>query len=142
MLKINSIRPLFNKIVTTCDTYESDETRGGIIVKTRGAIKEYQRVEAIGSTVRDIKVGDIVLINPIRYIVPQHKENRDKSLKGVIGDKLTMGVDFPMVEYGGKKHLLIYDQDIDYIIDGEEVKDEDEQPKSSLILPEDKKIIV
>ena len=140
MLKINSIKPLFNKIVTTCDTYESDKTEGGIIVKTDGTIKEYQRVEAIGSTVRDIKVGDLVLINPKRYIVPQHNEKRDESPKGVIGDELTMGVNFPMVEYGGKRHLLIYDQDIDYIIDGEEVKDE--QPKSSLILPEDKKIIV
>ena len=50
-----------------------------------------------------------------------------------------MGVDFPIVEYGGKKHLLIYDQDIDYIIDGEEV--EDEQTKSSLILPNNKIIV-
>lgn len=140
MLKINSIKPLFNKIVTTCDTYESDKTKGGIIIKTDGTIKEYQRVEAIGSLVRDIKVGDLVLINPKRYIIPQHKEKRDESLKGVISDELTMGVNFPMVEYGGKRHLLIYDQDIDYIIDGEEVKDE--QPKSSLILPEDKKVIV
>lgn len=140
MLKINKIKPLFNRIVTTCDIYENDEKVGGIIIKTKGNIKEYQKVEAIGSTVRDIKVGDLVLINPKRYIVPQHKEKRKESLKGVIGDELTMGVSFPMVEYGGKNHLLIYDQDIDYIIDGEEV--EDEQSKSSLILPKDKKIIV
>ena len=60
MLKINSIKPLFNKIVTTCDTYESDKTEGGIIVKTDGTIKEYQRVEAIGSTVRDIRVNDLM----------------------------------------------------------------------------------
>ena len=140
MLKINSIKPLFNKIVTTCDVYKNDKTTGGIIVKTDGTIKEYQRVEAVGSTVRDVKVGDLVLINPKRYIVPQHKEKRDNSLQGVIGDELTMGVNFPMVEYGGKKHLLIYDQDIDYIIEGEEI--EEEQQKSPLILPEEKKIIV
>lgn len=140
MLKINSIKPLFNKIVTTCEVYKSDKTSGGIIVKTDGTIKEYQRVEAVGSTVRDIKVGDLVLINPKRYIVPQHNEKRDESLKGVIGDELTMGVDFPMVEYGGKRHLIIYDQDIDYIIDGEEV--EEELIKSPLILPKEKKIIV
>lgn len=138
MLKINSIKPLFNKIVTTCDVYEKDKTTGGIIVKTDGTIKEYQRVEAVGSTVRDIKVGDLVLINPKRYIVPKHNEKRNESLKGVISDELTMGVNFPMVEYNGKRHLLIYDQDIDYIINGEEV--EEEQPKSPLILPEEKKI--
>lgn len=140
MLKINSIKPLFNKIVTTCDTYTGNETRNGIIIKTEGTIKEYQTVEAVGSTVRDIKVGDIVLINPKRYIVPEHKEKRDSSMKGVIGDSLSLGVSFPMIEYGDKKHLLIYDQDIDYIIDGEEF--EEEQTKSSLIFPEDKKIIV
>lgn len=140
MLKVNSIKPLFNKIVTTCDTYNNDKTKGGIIIKTDGTIKEYQRVEAVGSTVRDIKVGDLVMINPTRYIVPNHREKRDESLKGVIGDELTLGVNFPIVEYGDKRHLLINDQDIDYIIDGEEI--EDEQPKSPLILPEAKKIIV
>lgn len=141
MLKINSIKPMFNRIVTTCDVYPVNKTQGGIILKTDGTIKEYQRVEAVGSTVsKDIKVGDLVLINPKRYIIPQHREKREESLKGVIGDEITMGVDFPIVEYGGKRHLLIYDQDIDYIIDGEEV--EDEQPNSSLILPDKKKIIV
>lgn len=139
MLKINSIKPLFNKIVTTCDVYEKGKTNGGIIVKTEGTIKEYQRVEAVGSTVRDVKVGDLILINPKRYLVPQHKDKKD-SIRNVIGDELTMGVNFPMVEYGGKRHLLIYDQDIDYIIDGEEVEEEQKTP--SLILPEEKKVIV
>ena len=69
MLKINSIKPLFNKIVTTCDVYEKGKTEGNIIVKTEGTIKEYQRVEAVGSKVRDIKVGDLVLINPKRYAI-------------------------------------------------------------------------
>ena len=127
-------------IITTCDTYKGGKTEGGIIIKTDGTIKEYQRVEAIGPTVRDIKVGDLVLINPKRYIVPQHKDKQDDSIAGVIRDELTMGVSFPIVEYGGNKHLLIYDQDINYIIDGEEV--EEEQPESPLILPEEKKIIV
>ena len=139
MLKINSIKPMFNKIVTTCDVYQMGKTEGGIIIKTDGTIKEYQRVEAVGSTVRDVKVGDLVLINPKRYLVAKHRDKKD-SLRNVNGDELTMGVDFLIVEYGGKKHLLIYNQDIDYIIDGDEV--EDEQPKSSLILPKEKKVIV
>ena len=139
MLKINSIKPLFNKIVTTCDVYEKGKTEGNIIVKTEGTIKEYQRVEAVGSTVRDIKVGDLVLINPKRYVVPNHKDKKDNSIKGVIGDDLTLGVSFPIIEYGGKKHLLIYDQDIDYIIDGEEIK---EDSTSSLVLPREKQVIV
>lgn len=138
MLKIKKIKPLFNKIVTTCDVYQMGKSTGGIIIKTDGTIKEYQRVEAVGSTVRDIKVGDIVMINPKRYLVAKHNDKPD-SVKNVNGDEVTFGVDFPILEYGGKKHLLIYDQDIDYIIDGEEV--EDEQTKSSLILPSNKIIV-
>ena len=138
MLKINKIKPMFNKIVTTCDVYQMGKSTGGIIIKTDGTIKEYQRVEAVGSTVRDIKVGDIVMINPKRYLVAKHNDKPD-SVKNVNGDEVTFSVDFPILEYGGKKHLLIYDQDIDYIIDGEEV--EDEQTKSSLILPNNKIIV-
>lgn len=138
MLKINKIKPVFNKIVTTCDVYQMGKSTGGIIIKTDGTIKEYQRVEAVGSTVRDIKVGDIVMINPKRYLVARHNDKPD-SVKNVNGDEVTFSVDFPILDYGGKKHLLIYDQDIDYIIDGEEV--EDEQTKSSLILPNNKIIV-
>ena len=138
MLKINKIKQVFNKIVTTSDDYQMGKSTGGIIIKTDGTIKEYQRVEAVGSTVRDIKVGDIVMINPKRYLVARHNDKPD-SVKNVNGDEVTFSVDFPILEYGGKKHLLIYDQDIDYIIDGEEV--EDEQTKSSLILPNNKIIV-
>ena len=138
MLKINKIKPVFNKIVTTCDVYEKGKTNGKLIIKTEGTIKEYQRVEAVGNTVTSVKVGDIVMINPKRYLVARHNDKPD-SVKNVNGDEVTFSVDFPILEYGGKKHLLIYDQDIDYIIDGEEV--EDEQTKSSLILPNNKIIV-
>ena len=134
MLKINKIKPVFNKIVTTCDVYQMGKSTGGIIIKTDGTIKEYQRVEAVGSTVRDIKVGDIVMINPKRYLVARHNDKPD-SVKNVNGDEVTFSVDFPILEYGGKKHLLIYDQDIDYIIDGEEVENKKDN-KTNIILPD------
>lgn len=140
MLRINNIKPLFNKIVVSCNLYEEDEVKNGIIINTKGTIKEYQTVEAIGSTVRDIKVGDVVMINPKRYIVPNHQDKHDKSLKGVIGDNLTLAINFPIIEYGDKRHIMLYDQDIDYIIEGDEVKEE--PSKSPLILPKEKKFIV
>lgn len=140
MLRINSIRPIFNKIVTSCNTYDTDRVEGGIIVQTKGTIKEYQTVERVGSSVRDVKVGDIIMINPTRYIRQHHKDKKDESLRGVIKDEVSYEVSFPTVEYRGRKHLLIYDSDIDYIIEGKEV--EEEQHKSSLILPKEKKIIV
>lgn len=132
-MKIKKIKPLFNKIVTTCNTYKEDVKQGGIILAVKGTIKEYQTVEAVGSTVRDIKVGDVVFINPKRYIVQQHKE-KEKSIKGVIGDNMTLGVEFPIVNFNDEKHLLIYDQDVDYIVEVE--------PESTLVLPKDKNLIV
>ena len=120
--------------------YEEDKEVGGVITKTKGAIKEYQTVIAIGSIVKDIKVGDIVMINPKRYLYSKHNEKRD-SIKGVIGDNLTFGVDFPIVEFNNKMHLLIADQDVDYIIEGEEVESTKE-PKNDLILPHKTNIIV
>lgn len=137
MLKINNIKPVFNKIVTSCNVYEDNEVRGGIIINTKGTIKEYQTVEAVGSTVKDIKVGDIIMINPTRYIKQHHNDKKDETLRGVIKDELSFTVEFPILEYNNSKHLLLYDQDVDYIIEGEEVKS-----TSSLILPKEKKIIV
>lgn len=139
MLKIKRIKPMFNRLVTTCDKYEGNQMQGGVIVKTGGTVKEYQMVEEVGPSVRDIKVGDIVMINPKRYAYPIHNEKRD-SLKSVIKDNLEFGVSIPTVEYGGKTHLLIYDQDVDYIVEGEEVEDE-KSSSSKLILPREKKIL-
>ena len=138
MLQINKIKPVFNKIVTTCNTYSGDENVGGIVIKTKGSIKEYQTVEAVGSTVRDVKVGDIIKINPTRYVKQHHNNKGKSSLANVIEDQVSFTVEFPVVEYGGKKYLLLYDQDVDYIIEGEET----EKSEPSLVLPEKKKIIV
>lgn len=120
---------MFNKILTTCNVYTEDKKEGSIIIGCKGTIKEYQTVEAVGSSVRDIKVGDIVMIDPKRYIVQKHNE-KEKSIKGVIGDNMTLGVQFPIVHFNDEKHLLIYDQDVDYIIEGEE------EPEPSLVLPQ------
>lgn len=128
---------MFNRIVTTCNKYEENQTQGGVIIKTGGTIKEYQTVEEVGPSVRDIKIGDIVMINPKRYAYPIHEEKRN-SLKSVIKDNLQFGVSIPTLEYDGKTHLLIYDQDVEYIVEGKEVPDE---LTSTLILPKEKKIM-
>ena len=60
MMKIKKIKPLFNSLITTMDKYEEDVTNNGIIDTKRqeGSLKEYQTVIAVGTTVRDIKVGN------------------------------------------------------------------------------------
>lgn len=124
MKKLISIKPLFNKIITTMNCYEADQIVGGLIDtrKTKGSLKEYQTVVAVGSTVRDIKVGDVVAINPTRYAVMKHE---DKSLKnGIIGDNMTVGYKFNTITINDKEHLMLYDQDIDFIVlESEDVED-------------------
>lgn len=131
---------MFNRVITTMDTYEEDQMIGGVIDsrKTKDSLKEYQTVVAVGNTVRDINVGDVVAINPTRYAVMKHE---DKSLKnGVIGDNLVKGYKFNTITLDDKEHLMLYDQDIDFIVlESIDVKDST-GPK--IIQPEKPKIIV
>lgn len=116
MRKLIKIQPLFNRIITTMNAYEDDVVENGVIAsgKTKGSLKEYQTVIAVGDMVKTIKVGDEVCINPTRYQVMQHK---DKSLKnGVIGDNMMVGYKFHTITLGDKECLVLYDSDIEFIV--------------------------
>lgn len=139
MLKIKKIKPMFTALITTMDKYEQDVTAGGLInvTKMQGGLKEYQTVLAVGGSVRDIKVGDLVCVNPARFAVRKHQAGSLKD--GVITDNPVTTYNFDVVEMDGKQCLLLQDRDIDFIIeDWEEIPD---QPQSTIIQPE-KKIIV
>ena len=101
-------------------------------------MKEYQTVVAVGDTVRGINEGDIVCINPTRYAVMKHN---DKSMQnGIIGDNLVMGYKFNTITLDGKEHLMLYDQDIDFVVvESEDVEDE---AAPLLIQPEAPRIII
>lgn len=140
MKKLNKIRPMFNRIVTTMDTYEKDQYKGALLdtSKQKGSLKEYQTVLAVGTTVRDIKEGDLVCIDPTRYMVTKH---RDKSLQGnIMGDDMAIGYKFNTIRLDDKECLMLFDQDISFIVeDYEDVED----PTGPLIIqPEKPKIIV
>lgn len=131
MLKIKKIRPMFTSLITTMDRYEQDVKIGNLIdtTKQQGTIKEYQRVLAIGDSVRGIKVGDLVSVNPTRFAVKKHK---DGSLKdGIITDNPVITYNFDIVEMGDKQCLLLQDRDVDFII--EEFEEIPEPPRSAII---------
>lgn len=136
MKKLIKIQPLFNKVITTMDSYEEDQYVGGVIdsTKTKGSLKEYQTVIAVGDTVRNIKVGDVVCIDPTRYSVMKHN---DKSLKnGIIGDNMILGYRFNTVNLDDKECLVLYDQDISFI-----VSESKEVPNSSIKMSDTSKIL-
>jgi co-chaperonin GroES (HSP10) len=137
MLKIKKIKPMFNRILVTADKYENDVKQGGVVVVTAGTLKEYQKVISIGDTVRGIKEGDFVLINPARYAVKKHQEGSLKD--GIISDNPVVSYNFNFIDVNGAICILLYDQDVDYVIqEYEEI--EDKTP--NLILPEEKKLIL
>lgn len=118
MLNIKRIRPLFTKIVTTLERYEEDQTtKSGLVVaqKQAGAVKEYQRIVAVGSNPAGLKVGDIVMINPARYAVMKHKQGSLKD--GVIEDNPVIGYNLPIIELDGVPHMLLETQDVDFVIE-------------------------
>lgn len=139
MKNLIKVKPLFNRIITTMDVYEKDQYINGLIdtSKPKGSIKEYQRVISVGTTVRDIKEGDIVSIDPTRYMVTKH---RDKSLKNsVIGDEIVVGYNFNTIKLDGKECLMLWDQDIVFVVE-ESVEVDDAGP--TIIQPDKPKIIV
>jgi co-chaperonin GroES (HSP10) len=140
MKVLKKIKPMFNRIITTMDSYEKDQVTGGMYDprKQKGTMKEYQTVISVGDTVRGIKEGDVVCINPTRYAVMKHN---DKSMhNGVIGDNLVVGYKFNTITIDGKECLMIYDQDIDFVVvESEDVEDE---AAPILIQPEKPRIIL
>lgn len=128
---------MFNRILVTADKYKNDVKQGGVVVVTAGTLKEYQKVISIGDTVRGIKEGDFVLINPARYAVKKHQEGSLKD--GIISDNPVVSYNFNFIDVNGAICILLYDQDVDYVIqEYEEI--EDKTP--NLILPEKKKLIL
>lgn len=135
-IKIKMIRPVFTGILTTADRYENDNTVGGVILdinKSAGAAKEYQTVVAVGSSVREVKVGDIIVINPTRYMKKDPMD--DNSLREeFVTPKYHL--EMPEINLDGKPYFLLEDRDIGYVVtDYEEIKD------SLLIAPKKPRII-
>lgn len=141
MTKLNKIRPMFNRIVTTADVYEEDQySESGLVVATKGQYKEYQRVVSVGSIVKGIEPGNLVFIDPTRYIKRKYSEN---SIRDDFDKNPVVSIDIPRVILHDKEHFLLNDGDIVYVVeDYEEVSIAPPPGKSTLIKPKPQKIIL
>ena len=134
MIKVKKIKPMFTALITTMDLYEVDGvTKGGLIdsTKQKGTVKEYQKVVAVGDSVRGIKVGDLVCIDATRFAVRKHKDNSIKT--DIEGGNPVLEYRFDIVEMDGKNYMLLQDRDIQFII--EEYEEVEEPKQSSLVQP-------
>ena len=122
MLIVKKIKPMFTSLITTMDKYEEEvKTADGLVDANKqiGGLKEYQRVLAIGDSVRGIKVGDLVCVNPSRFAVRKHQAGSLKD--GIVTDNPVTTYNFDVIEMDGEQCLLLQDRDIDFIIEDYEV---------------------
>lgn len=137
MLHIKKVKPLFTNIVTTADKFEKDLTENGLIIAKSGDLKLWQTVVAVGTTVRDIAVGDKVMVNVANYAVRKYSKD---SIQNDMDNNPTVTYQFNWItmddEDGNPKdYLLLTDRDVQYVFEGEEKED-------IIIKPAKKKIIL
>lgn len=125
MLRIKKIHPLFTSIITTGDVFEEDYYENGLIKAAKGNLKPWQRVIAVGTSVRDIKEGDLVMVNLENYVV--RKYNKD-SIQNDMDNNPSLSLKMNWVvmddEHGESKDcLLLNDRDVLYVFEGEESAD-------------------
>ena len=128
MIKVTKmIETMFNRIVTTHKRYSREEalTVGGIFTNMEGKTMEYQRVLAVGPSVRGVKVGDLVCIDPSRYAQLLHKEGLTNIDKKITSDDMRMAAIFPLEtiytqgEDGietSETVMVLYDSDVIYVV--------------------------
>ena len=138
MLKIHKIKPVYTRIITTANKYESSQKTGNLldVNKLEGRYKEYQTVVRVGSSVREVKKGDVILIDPSRYMKRKFSDN---SLREDFVENPIVEIDIPTVTMDDTDYFMIEERDIAYIIEeSEEVPDK--KTGQSIILPKNKVI--
>lgn len=137
MLHVTKIKPLFDHLLITADKFEKDMVHNGVIIAGKGDLKLWQTVVAVGSVVRDIKVGDKVIINPNDFAVKKYNKN---SVQNDLDNNPVLTYNFPFETVDDEKgepkdYLYISDRNVKYVFEGTEKEE-------SLILPGKKKLIL
>ena len=122
---------MFTSILTTGELYEEDVYQGSLIIANKGNLKPYQTVIAVGSGVRDIEAGDMVMINLLHFAVFSHDPNSVKEDMDIM--KKVKKWNIPWIEMDDEngevnKYLLIDNKDVEFVFEGEEKKE-------SIIIP-------
>lgn len=134
-IKLKKIKPMFTSILTTADKFTEQRYMPGTMIidptASKTGLKEYQTVIAVGDSVRNIKPGDIVCINPERYAVRKYKKD---SLKSDMDEynNVVVSYNFHIVEVDGKDCLFLDDRDVDFVVEEyEQVEEETISPLTS-----------
>ena len=136
MIKVKDIRPVFTRLITTAERYTEDTFVDGTSLldanKQAGRYKEFQKVVKTGSSVREVKVGDVVLIDPSRYMTRKFDDN---SLRNDFVENPIVSINIPTVQMDGEDYFMIDERDVVYVIE-----DYTEEPdtQNPIIMPRQK----
>lgn len=136
-VKLNQIQVRTNTIVTTaCRYYNNKEEKEAGIAKKRAEGKIislaedknlpflYQKVISVGPVVKDVKVGDVIKINPIYYLdrkLVEQRNSLEKDVLDVTGTRVKeeysqLDYTFPTTVLNGEECLLLFDRDVEFVI--------------------------
>lgn len=115
MLKLKKITPTFNHILVTKNLRDHDEYDNGILVRPAGSTKEWQTVIDAGPAVKNCKVGDVIMVDPVRYAVMKHKDGTLHD--GVVSDNPAVAYNIPIITIDDKEYMYLFDTDIQFILD-------------------------
>lgn len=137
MLHITKIKPVFNHLLITADKFDKDMIQAGVIVANKGDLKLWQKVIAVGSAVRDVKVGDMVMIDPMKYAVRKYNKN---SVQNDLDNNPVLTYNFPFETVDNEKGepqdcLYITEDVVKYAFEGKEKEE-------ALITPGKKQFII
>ena len=125
MIHLKKISPTFTTVITTANVYDKDQYENSLIVAKRGTVMEFQKVLYVGDTVKNIKEGDLVHIDPIRYAVFYQDPNSVKANGAV------KSYNIPQLVINGERCFKITQADVDFIVNE---WDEAEEPEPTSIL--------
>ena len=137
MLHVTKIKPVFNHLLITADKFDKDMIQAGVIVANKGDLKLWQKVIAVGSAVRDVKVGDMVMIDPMKYAVRKYNKN---SVQNDLDNNPVLTYNFPFETVDNEKGepqdcLYITEDAVKYAFEGKEKEE-------ALITPGKKQFII
>jgi len=127
MLRMTKVKPMFTSIVTTGDRFEKDLYSGGLIVANKGDLKPWQTILFTGTSVRDLQVGDKVMVYFDNYAVKRYSKD---SIQNDLDNNKTIRYMFNWLTLYDEKGdpqecLLLNDRDVLYSFEGEEKEDEE-----------------
>lgn len=103
--------PMFNYLFLTCNK-KSNVSKSGIITNAGDVVDMKQDILKTGDSVRTLKAGYTVEIDPRPYFVKDWKDQNNPSLNEEIHKKHVVSIAWPIEEIDGQQIMVVPDNHI------------------------------